>query len=430
MPVGDTATVTIVARATQAAIVQDKNTVVTNTAATAVSPDQDDPVSTNNTDLETTTVMPRADLTLVKTAPANVNDGDDFQITYTVTNNGPSRATTTTLSDTFPFPVGDVDYVSGDPACSGSSGGVSCALGTMDIGATRTVIITVRADSPGESASAARVSSPINDPVSSNNYSTSTTMIGRVADLAVVKTASAIRAVGQELEYTLTASNYGPSSAFAVTLVDTLPAGLTYLSSSGASCTYSSSAHTVTCALGDMLVNENQTPPAPAVITVKINLMPTTAGSVVNTATLSGADHDPDMADNTATLTTEIFWTADLSMDKIAPAHVDEGDQFDYTLTVTNLGPHTGRSVVVVDVLPTQVTFVSASSGCTYNSGTRTVTCAIGSLTAGASVTKTIRVTAASFETQATNTASVTTYDYDPVTTNNSDTVVTIISDD
>jgi uncharacterized repeat protein (TIGR01451 family) len=61
---------------------------------------------------------------------------------------------------------------------------------------------------------------------------------------------------------------------------------------------------------------------------------------------------------------------------------------FNYDITVTNTGaPATG--VVVTDQLPSQVTLTSAGATqgtCTFDSGTRTVTCDIGSIDAGSSV--------------------------------------------
>ena len=56
------------------------------------------------------------------------------------------------------------------------------------------------------------------------------------ADLSVIKSASPNPVVaGSQLTYTFTATNNGPSNATGVTIVDTLPAGTTYISASGQS---------------------------------------------------------------------------------------------------------------------------------------------------------------------------------------------------
>lgn len=84
---------------------------------------------------------------------------------------------------------------------------------------------------------------------------------------------------------------------------------------------------------------------------------------------------------------------ADLSLTKtVDDATPTEGDQLTYTLTATNAGP-AAAPVQIVDVLPAGVTFVSASAGCTIDTGV--VTCDDGgSLAAGASRASTITVTA------------------------------------
>jgi uncharacterized repeat protein (TIGR01451 family) len=72
-----------------------------------------------------------------------------------------------------------------------------------------------------------------------------------------------------------------------------------------------------------------------------------------------------------------------------SPDPVKVGHNLTYTLTLTNNGPNTS-GVTITDALPAGVTFVSASSGCTNTSNT--VTCNVGSLANGATVTEQIVV--------------------------------------
>lgn len=62
-----------------------------------------------------------------------------------------------------------------------------------------------------------------------------------------------------------------------------------------------------------------------------------------------------------------------------------------YTLQVANAGPGAAADARIVDTLPPDVTFVSASAGCTHSAGT--VDCALGTPAPGASATVTITVT-------------------------------------
>ncbi|HKG13067.1 MAG TPA: DUF11 domain-containing protein, partial [Pyrinomonadaceae bacterium] len=82
---------------------------------------------------------------------------------------------------------------------------------------------------------------------------------------------------------------------------------------------------------------------------------------------------------------------ADVSVTMTAdrdPAPV--GLNFNYQITISNAGPLAATNVVVTDQLPVQVTLTTstASQGaCTFASGTRTVTCQLGTLAKNASAT-------------------------------------------
>lgn len=82
---------------------------------------------------------------------------------------------------------------------------------------------------------------------------------------------------------------------------------------------------------------------------------------------------------------------ADLQLSKTAPATVTAPGNITYGLQVTNLGPNEAQAVTLVDTLSSNVAFVTASPGCTYDSGQHKVTCASGnlgpSLSASASIT-------------------------------------------
>jgi uncharacterized repeat protein (TIGR01451 family) len=118
---------------------------------------------------------------------------------------------------------------------------------------------------------------------------------------------------------------------------------------------------------------------------------------------------------------------ADLEISKAdSPDPVTVGDNLTYTITVTNLGPDAATNVVVTDTLPSGVTFVSASPGCVHSAGV--VTCNLGNIPAGDSVTITIVVTVTAPGTIS-NTATVTSDTLDPNTANNSDAEPTEVSE-
>jgi uncharacterized repeat protein (TIGR01451 family) len=119
------------------------------------------------------------------------------------------------------------------------------------------------------------------------------------ADLAIQKTDSPDPAhVGQNLTYTITVTNIGPSSATGVSITDNLPRNAGYASAS-AGCTAKPSKSLVTCDLGTMASGSTRT--------VTITVKPTRKGTITNTASVSASSPpDPNTANNTATATTTV----------------------------------------------------------------------------------------------------------------------------
>ena len=70
-----------------------------------------------------------------------------------------------------------------------------------------------------------------------------------------------------------------------------------------------------------------------------------------------------------------------------APATADPGDTVTYTISYRNLGPKASANALITDVLPPELTFVSANRGATYTGTNRTVTWRLGTVAAGASGT-------------------------------------------
>lgn len=114
--------------------------------------------------------------------------------------------------------------------------------------------------------------------------------------LAVIDSPDPVPVNGQ-LTYTLTVTNAGPSSATKVVLVDALPDGATLVSASAGqgNCVGTT---TVTCNLGTIANGAN----AKVTIIVK----PTVVRAINNTATVTGAESDPDSANNAAITTTTV----------------------------------------------------------------------------------------------------------------------------
>jgi uncharacterized repeat protein (TIGR01451 family) len=118
---------------------------------------------------------------------------------------------------------------------------------------------------------------------------------------------------------------------------------------------------------------------------------------------------------------------ADLVASLDGPANVQSATDFNYIISITNLGPSDAIGVVVTNTLPAGSTFVSASDGGTNDNGT--VTWFLGTLTNGQSFSLTLTVTAPPSG-SLTNIAGVYSLTGDPDPTNNvTSLLVTDVSD-
>ncbi|MBN1221138.1 MAG: DNRLRE domain-containing protein [Anaerolineae bacterium] len=359
--------------------------------------DEPDPTSTP------TPIPPRVDLVLGKTdSPDPVSVGNNLTYVLNVTNNGPSNATGVAVADTLPA---GVTLVSTTPS-QGSCMGVSCNLGSIASGASAsvTIVVTVGSEAPANLTNTATVSADQTDPNPGNNTATTSTTVNVQTDLSITKTDNPDPVVaGQPLTYTLTIVNNGPSNATGVTVSDTLPPGVTFSSAPGCS----EAAGTVTCNIGNLAASSS----VQRTIVVMVGLA--AASPLTNQATVTGNEADPNNANNSASITTDVTYPAvDLAIAKsVDNSTPDEGEVVVYTLTASNAGPDTATNVVVTDVLPAGVTYVADDGGGAYNSGSGVWT--VGTLTNGANAALAITATVNSgtLNTTIVNTAVITTAD-------------------
>ncbi len=250
--------------------------------------------------------------------------------------------------------------------------------------------------------------------------------------------------VGGTLTYSLDLdTSLAAENAPAVVVTDTLPTGVNFVSATatgiGSNGTQrgncAEAAGTVTCTFSSLPLHTIGGGIRGGAGTVAIVVQPTAsaASPIINNATITSAGTDPDNTNNAATASTVVTGgatTADLSVTKTdSPDPINLGaGNVTYTLTVSNGGPNSATNVALTDTLPAGVTFVSVSpSGpvCTQAAGT--VTCDLGSLVSGGSVTVTIVVTPTASGTLD-NSASVTATETDPAPGNNSATASTTVN--
>jgi uncharacterized repeat protein (TIGR01451 family) len=298
----------------------------------------------------------------------------------------------------------------------------------MASGATAsfTVVAKVPSSQTQRITNIATVSTSTPDSNENNNKAEVATPVGPETDLQIIKTASAssVEAGGQVM-YTLVVKNNGPSDATGVTVKDPLPAGLTLVSAQPSQGTCSGT----TCELGSLAAGGS------AQILVTANVSKSTSGAVKNTATVIGDQPDTNPKNNEDGTTVEVLNPppppqpeSDLGIVKTVDHGVAyPGQTLTYTLKVTNHGPDSASNVNVTDTpsLPLKVLSAKPAQGtCTVG---RPITCALGTIADGKTVT--IKVTAKVLRTGTErNAASVTSDSKDPNPKNNIDGVVSKIN--
>ena len=217
--------------------------------------------------------------------------------------------------------------------------------------------------------------------------------------------------LGEDTEYTITVTNSGPSYATQVVVTDKFPAsgstatfsyqnGLALAGIPGASASWCGVQPALNATSGPLQCTIPSLAPGQS-MTIKFKMRAQTlpdkasGGTIYHEASVkpfetewlsNGGDVIVNNTTTDRTSTSRQGNAVDLGIGKQGPAGpLDDGDTASYTLTVTNYGrdPQSPAGGSVTDVLPAGLEFVSASAGCSYASGTRTVTCSVPQLAQG-----------------------------------------------
>jgi uncharacterized repeat protein (TIGR01451 family) len=238
------------------------------------------------------------------------------------------------------------------------------------------------------------VSLTVSDGTQSDTTTRTVTVSANEADLSVTKrdTSGGSVDVGETFDYEIEVTNNGPDEATRVVLTDSVPSGVAVgqiKSPSNVTCSFGGG--TVTCRASTL--------PSGATFAVSFEVTPQEVGpTITNTVQVSANESDPRMSNNTATVTTEVTVprvTTDLSVDKSERSVKDDpvlwNDTLTYDVRVTNEGPNDATNVILTDTLPDEVNFVSSRPLFCAVSGTE-VTCSLGNLKVGATITVAITV--------------------------------------
>jgi uncharacterized repeat protein (TIGR01451 family) len=398
VPFGATATVTIVVTTTIDGLITDTATVSATTS---------DPALANNSDSETTTVTPAADLRIAKTdGVASVVAGTSTTYTITLTNDGPSTEPAgAVITDAIPPGTNGSEV---EPDCVIAAGVFMCTTSAPlvsggSVSYQLTIAIPAAYALPSLSNTATISSAPIVDPNPANDSATDVDVITTGADLAITKSDAVDPvALGDNVVYTITVTNNGPSDAVGVVVTDVLPGSTNFVSATPSQGSCSQAAGIVTCPPGGMV--------AGGVATITVVVTTTVAAVITNQATVTATTPDPVPANDVAIENTTVTSWADLSIAKTdGVLVVVAGTSTTYTITLTNNGPSVEPAgVVLSDPIPAGTNGSEAEADCTVGAGVFTCTTS-APLAVGTSVSfqLTLAVTPGYVLPTLTNTASI-----------------------
>ncbi len=346
-----------------------------------------DPNPSDNSDTDTTPIGV-ADLFLTK----SVDDsspfvGDTIDFTIRVMNDGPGDATNVSVLD--PMPDG-YDYIqdNGNGAYDNTSG--VWTIANVLKGDSTSLSIVAEVLATGTYTNYAQVaasdqldldSTPGDNSHGDDDDDTASILPKPSADLELIKLDSPNPVIaGELLTYTLIITNHGPSAVQGIVVTDTLPLESVIFESASDVCDFTYP-QPVSCALVDELVAG-----ASVELSIVVLVKPLVTGLLTNEAEvgISGQQIDRDPENNNKTVFTSVVRQGDLLLSKedgIDP--VVAGNYLTYTVSISNAGPSGVTDVVLVDTLPSEVAFISATTSqgeCDENDGV--LTCTLGDFAA------------------------------------------------
>lgn len=339
-------------------------------------PNNDDP---SEDDQDTVTVFPDplVDISVTKSVDEFIPEvGSEIVFTVNVTNDGPSDATNVVVTDMLASGYELVSASETSGTYDATNG--SWVVGNLASGNTETLEMTVEVLPTGNYSNTAELtnlseldddSTPGNNNEFEDDQQTISTIPIPVADLQLRKSVNVLSPfVGQEVIFTLSVTNFGPSDATGVEVIDLLPDGYTYVSHSTTAGSYDDG--TGLWVLGGTLPDGNTE-------TLNIVAEVNNSGDYFNVTEVYASDQiDPNSTPNNnnifendqdnagATPIPSADLAVELSVDNTTP---DVGTEVTFTVTLINEGPSDAIGVEVRNSLPNGYTYISDDGAGRYN---------------------------------------------------------------
>lgn len=319
-----------------------------------------------------------ADLAVSVQDVETVPGGPAVEFKANVTNNGPSNSDAPTVTLSYPS---EVTLESADPGwiCAPVGGQLTCdATGSLAKDDSTELTLKASVTDPAQDELLDRilvdVASSTPDPDTSNNQ-----VSGRfqaIPDVAVSLSMTPSKrtvAAGETVDFDLTVTNAGPSTAKAAELYQSLEnSGLEFVSSTSDKCEPVEGGF-VACEIGDLDPGETQS----HVFTARVRSWWTGETLTSFAAARSGqGSFLPVVTEDTIDVTSKV--SLKVRKELLKDSDLVPTDAAVYGVTVTNEGPSEARDVQVVDTLPTGLSLVPNAAygdGWACEASSQVVTC-------------------------------------------------------
>ena len=310
------------------------------------------------------------ELTLEKLAPASVLAGDSLYYSFAMSNAGNSMAHDVVLKDTL-SPFLSFGSATRDFIYDEASHSILWSVGELASQAVDTLELVTYVGYPIVDGTLLENTAYLSCAEGSATLSTVTTAAISSPALRLKIYGRKTLMAGDSITYRIEYTNIGTEIATEVVLHDTLPNGINYISAELAH-TFDLTTRVISWSLADLAPGDSGQVQVAAYVDASVNFMT----QLVNGAILTCSQGVQAKAKHELNVRAPA-----LNIDLVGDTtYVLAGDYIQYNLNFANVGDTTATNVVVVDSLPPEVSFLSASNGGIYDPESHSIMWMVGDL--------------------------------------------------
>ena len=302
----------------------------------------------NNFDNETIDVEKSADVSVIKLVNnSSPNYNDLVEWTLVISNNGPDKATNVYVEDILPDGLKLVEYNSTKGFYDSGMWSVCC----LEKGDVERLEIICRVGKTGRIINLASIHADEYDPNPDNNEDNESIDVPLAVDLEVtIRVNNTNPLFGETVNWMIEVKNNGPDNATEAILEDIIPYELVFLSYESSKGIFEGSIWDI----GSLNVGE--------MAYLNVTTSPNALGIIANEVNVNAHEYDWNMSNNYDEDLIDVRPIADLaiykSVDNKSPQY---GKTVTWTLVALNQGPNAAHNVIVRDVLPEGLVFISSN---------------------------------------------------------------------